>query len=529
MEIIQSLSPDPSLWRIVLISPRKDRIIMHLEPLKREARCSVCGTLSQRIHSHYLGQPWDLVWSGWPIQLYIVTRRFFCDCLDCPRIIFSEPFPKILKYYAHRTTRLQAALLEMAHIGSAEGAARLAKTLGYVTCGESLRQLQRQELMLFPEPRVIGLDEFALYKTPQISYGTIIVDMARHRPIDVLSGDQTELVAAWLNRHPGIEIITRDRDQAYIAAASAAVPGAMQVADRYHLVENVIETLKKFFQSGSWQMPSAEPAQVSVTELPNVKSTSSPRIPQLTTNKLAKWEAVKKGKAAGQSIATIACELGLDRRTVRKYLALNRPPVYHPPLHLNKVTTPFLSYLRKRWEEGCHDGRRLYEEIVKLGYRGKQRRVYKAVEPWRQGKRTALPQPPPPLLRWLLRSQDKLEAEEKENLEKILLLNPSLAKGYHLKENFREIFRQRDVNGFTEWLKTVSNCGLQFFTGIAGSIQRDIEAVKNALILPWSNAQCEGQICRLKLIKRAGYGRAKPDLLRQRVLHRITPIPQLRC
>jgi transposase len=206
MDIIQSLCPDPDLWRIVLVSPRSDRIILHLAPLTREAHCPVCDTLSQRIHSHYSRQPWDLVWNNWSVQLYIIARRFFCDCPDCPRIIFSELFPKTLKYFAHRTERLQAVLLEMAHTGSAEGAARMARILGYVTCGESLRQLQRRETLISPDPRVIGLDEFALYKDPQKSYGTIIVDEERHRPIAILDSDQAEPVARWLSLHPGIEI-----------------------------------------------------------------------------------------------------------------------------------------------------------------------------------------------------------------------------------------------------------------------------------------------------------------------------------
>ena len=93
--------------------------------------------------------------------------------------------------------------------------------------------------------------------------------------------------------------------------------------------------------------------------------------------------------------------------------------------------------------------------------------------------------------------------------------------GYHLKERFLEIINQGDVNGLFCWLKEAANSGLKAFQGMAGGIQRDIDAVINALVLPWSNGQCEGQICRVKLIKRAGYGRAKLDLLRQRVLHQV--------
>ena len=539
MDILQSLCPDPSLWRVVLISPRQDRIVIHLEPLKREACCPICGTLSRRIHSHYLRQPWDLAWSSWPVQLFVRARRFFCDCPDCPRIIFSEPFPQTLKYYGHRTRRLQKVLLEMAHTGSAEGAARLARTLGYVTCGESLRQLQRQEIISCPEPRVIGLDEFALYRAPQLLYGTIIVDLARQRPVEVLSSDQSELVAAWLSRHPGIEVITRDRDLAYMAAASAAAPGAAQIADRFHLVENSLEALKTFFKSRFWKLaPDPDPGQSSASAASSGGESPSPPPPrQPTPGKLAQWEAVKRKWSAGQNLTSIALDLGMDRKTVRKYLSSEAPPVSPAgPAQYTKIT-PFLSHLRKRWEEGCHNARQLYPEIQQAGYRGKERTLYYALQAWRQGKgqkRDKPPPPasspdPPPLSRWLLKSAAKLKAEEKARLEAVLQLNPLLAAGYHLKEQFQKMIRDRDVTGLDVWLQNALISGIKPFQGMVNSIRQDLEAVKNALRFPWSNAQCEGQICRLKLIKRAGYGRAKPDLLRQRVLHRYTPVAPLRC
>jgi transposase len=258
---IESLCPDPSLWRIVLISPRPDRIVIHLEPRRREAHCHLCGALSQRIHSHYFRRPWDLNWGRWPVQLYVVARRFFCDCPDCPCRIFAEPFPDILKYYSRQTSRLQTALLEMAHSGSAEGASRLAKVLGYVTSGDSLLKLQRREKMEIQEPRVVGIDEFSLRRSPEIIYGTIIVDEERHLPIAVLDTDQMKPVAEWLKCHSGIEIITRDRDQSYANAAKYAAPQAIQVADRFHLSQNVSEALKVFFKAHTWKLPAPDSAQ----------------------------------------------------------------------------------------------------------------------------------------------------------------------------------------------------------------------------------------------------------------------------
>ncbi len=198
---IETLCPDTSIWQIVLISARSEIYVIHLEPLKKEARCPICGTLSQRIHSHYLRHPWDLPWSIRPVQLWITCRRFFCDSPDCSRQIFAEPFPQALKPYARQTTRLETVLLELAHLGSAEGAARLAKFLGFLTSGDTLIRLERQETFVPLEPRVIGVDEFALQKRPEMNYGTIIVDEERHLPIDILNSDQMEAIAALLLRY----------------------------------------------------------------------------------------------------------------------------------------------------------------------------------------------------------------------------------------------------------------------------------------------------------------------------------------
>jgi transposase len=525
----RALCPDNSIWQIVLISVRPEIYVIHLEPLKREARCPLCGTLSQRIHSHYPRHPWDLPWSSSPVQLWITCRRFFCDCPDCPRQIFAESFPKSLKPYARQTIRLQTLLLELAHLGSAEGAARLAKFLGFLTSGDSMIRLERRETCITIEPRVIGVDEFALQKKPEINYGTIIVDEERHSPIDILSSDQMEPVRDWLKNHPGIEIFTRDRDQSYAAAARSAIPEADQVTDRFHLIQNAGTALKTLYKAHTWKMPNFENNQFTVNGSPyksEVAFTQKTRHP--TAGKLTKWEAVKQRSAEGQSIHHIALELGIDRITVRRYISIDTAPVYTPGQYRGTKIGPFLSSLRIMCDSGCHDVKKLYQELNKAGYPGKEGMVRYVLKAWKNGAEFGKLSPPikspPPLSHWLLRSRDKLEDEEKTKLDNILELNPSLAIGYRLKERFQKIIREKDVPGLMAWLQEAATSGSKPFQGMVTSIRRDLVAVKNALTLPWSNAQCEGQICRLKLIKRAGYGRAKPDLLRKRVLHRLNPI-----
>jgi transposase len=206
---------------------------------------------------------------------------------------------------------------------------------------------------------------------------------------------------------------------------------------------------------------------------------------------------------------------------VRKYLKAQTPPVYQRHRPRPKKVTPYLDYLRRRWDEGCHNARQLYRELLSLGYSGSEGLVRGAVHPWRR-----LPRPPPqvraPPFRWLLLSPARrLGEDEQWRLRRILEANPLLALGHRPKERFLQIVREGYVGGLEPWLQEAEDSGLPTFQALAKGLRRDCQAVRAALILPWSTAQCEGQICRLKLIKRIGYGRAKPDLLRQRVLHRL--------
>jgi transposase len=120
----------------------------------------------------------------------------------------------------------------------------------------------------------------------------------------------------------------------------------------------------------------------------------------------------------------------------------------------------------------------------------------------------------------VLRPYNKLSDSQQRELQSFLKVNPALVKGHHLKESFQRLVTQRDVDALDGWIHEAAESGLKPFESFARGFVQDYEAIRRALIMPWSTAQCEGQICRVKLIKRQRYGRAKLDLLRQRVLHR---------
>lgn len=521
-----ALCPDPDVWQISWIALSPDRIIMHLEPVRRAVPCPLCGILSKRVHSHYRRRAWDLPWCKWPVQLIVYTRRFFCDTPECPRRIFAEPFPEILLPHARQTQRLRVTLLELAHASNAEMAARVAKLLGFCTSPDTLIRQQREESFSLSSPsQVLGIDEFALRRGS--TYATLIVDLERHRPIDVVEDRKAAPVAQWLTVHPETKVIARDRAEAYALAGRTGAPQAIQVADRFHLVHNVGDALRELAQSRRWraaEVPIHQDSPPARTALSSTTTGEETPERQPTSIRTQKWEAVHKLREEGQSMKRIARELHMNHRIVRKYLALDYPPVYGPRRPQATKLSNHLAYIQERWNQGCRSVQQLYDELVQHGYNGSRSRLYDVVHLWRPSPApSSAPSPKPPSLsHWLLlRPSQQLTSSEKEELEQVLQVNPPLALGYRLKESFHKLVANRNIAELDHWLEEAAHSDLPPFKTLARTFRQDYEAVKAALILPWSTAQCEGQNTRVKLIKRLGYGRAKTDLLRQRILHRF--------
>jgi transposase len=520
----EPLCPSPEVWRLGLIALLHDRILIHLEPLRESVPCPHCGTRSNRIHSRYWRRPWDLSWSSWLVQLVVHARKFFCDNAPCLRRIFTEPFPGVLGRYARRTHWLHKVLLELAFSSCAEAAARVSKLLGYITSPDTLIRYQRREQITTLMPQVLGVDEFALRRGS--TYGTILIDLERRQPVDILDGKQAEPLAQWLRDHPGVDILVRDRAEAYALAGHAGAPQALQVADRFHLARNVSDALTELLRSRQWITPAQETELAIHPEIHRAKSATilEMKEPKATPRKEALWEAVQQRKESGEYIRAMARELGICRRTVRKYLAAEHPPTYRKRSSRRTKLAPYLSYMHQRWQEGCPSARRLYSELVSRGYRGSESQVRATVRPWRT-KRSSAPRTNRPTTGfhwWVLRPNQHLGESSKQELADFLEANPALAKGYYLKESFQRILAEHDGGALDAWLRAATESELKPFEALAKSFRQDYAAIKLALTMPWSTGQCEGQICRVKLIKRLGYGRAKLDLLRQRVLHRFT-------
>jgi transposase len=233
----QLLPPDERLTFKTLVID-EPHLILVAAMMSPESICPDCRQPTDRIHSSYLRTLADLPWATTPIELRLTVRRFFCHTCTCARQTFTERLPTVAPLYARTTTRLATA---QAHTGLSLGGAAGARYLTHqgsaVSRNTLLRRVRTLALPEGPEPQVVGIDDWSWRKGHR--YGTIVVDLERGCPIDLLEDRAAETVAAWLQSHPAVEVVARDRAEAYGAGIRQGAPDATQVADRFHLLKNL--------------------------------------------------------------------------------------------------------------------------------------------------------------------------------------------------------------------------------------------------------------------------------------------------
>jgi hypothetical protein len=419
-----------------------------------------------------------------------------------------------------------------------------------------LRLIRRLPLPEPEPPRVVGVDDWALRKGH--TYGTIVVDLDRRRVLDLLPDRTAETLADWLRRQPQIAVVARDRSTEYARGIGLGAPGATQVADRWHVLVNLRQAVERWLAG----------AQARLRRLPPGPSMPADTQPARRTKAFARtraeraarvgrrerwvalYEEVRRRHAAGEALQAISRAMNLAVGTVRKYASAESFPVPEGRPLRRSILDPYLAHLQARLAEGCENALALWRELRAAGFPGTAKQVQRWVAEHRTAPAPSTPHqwrtkapahtpmsaphscapalPSPSQLAWLLVQPPSALSGPDAALVARVEQDPTAARVAGLARRLTALVRGCGVNpkvdpeaarmALNAWLADARTSGIRALETFAAGLEQDGAAIRAALVRPWSSGQAEGQITRLKLIKRQMYGRASFDLLRRRVL-----------
>jgi transposase len=486
----------------------------------RQAGCRGCAMPSVRVHSRYRRMLADVPVGGRPTRIVLWVRRFFCANAVCEVQTFVEQVPSLTR----RWSRVSEGLREMvAAVGLAlagRAGARLAVVLGMPVSRHRLLRLVRA----LPDPAagkvaVLGVDDFAVRRGHH--YGTVLIDCEARRVVDLLPGRDAGPLTKWLQQHPAPQIICRDRASAYADAARIGAPQAVQVADRFHLWQNLAAAVERCAArhrsclnepSGPTEGPADQPGLPAAAEHTGA----------MAERRRAHHALVHELLGQGAGFRQIARHLGWTHQTVSRYAhAATWQEMLVGQKARPSLVDPFKPYLIQRINEGCLSAATLHREIRAQSFAGSYAIIRKFVEHYRS-KPDLTPVRRPPSVRqvtgWICRRPDDLADRDTEQLQAIFERCPELHAADELVRSFADMLTRLRGQRLGAWITAAEAADLPGITKFATGLTADLDAVTAGLTLPFSSGPVEGNVNRIKMLKRQMYGRANFDLLRKRVL-----------
>jgi transposase len=528
--------------KIERISVGEEQVWVSARSIQSESPCPVCGVMSRSIHSHYERTLQDLAWGSYSVRIGLKARRFRCGQAGCKREVFTERYVDWVVAYARRINRLSELLSQLGILVGSSTASEISKLVSVeASPSTTLRQVKNREvpkiaIQAASTLSAIGVDDFAFKRRK--SYGTVIVNLETKKAIELLPDRTSESLAKWLKDHPNINVISRDRSTEYAKGIAEGAPQAKQVLDRWHLLSNMGEVLERVLQHHQ-----AAIKQIAQTfgVRPRKRTTKEEKQrEERRKERHERYQAIRELHQKGFKINQIMRKLGYSRTQVRQAISSDQLPERYGNHHKPSILAPFEPHLHKRWEEGIRNAHQLFREIKSQGFRGGTKQVHR----WAQERRevpfkhkqlepgVAKPNPDsstvprlsdmglaPSQLSWLMRKDhESLKDNEQLILKTLLDSAPELKTAQTLAHEFSRLFHSKKADEVEPWISCAIESGIAEFKSFAVALQRELDALKAAVALPWSNGPVEGWVNKIKFIKRQMYGRASFDLLRKRVL-----------
>ena len=518
----------------------------------------MCGTRSKPRHGSYVRSLQDLPAQGAPVLVRARVTRWLCRNDQCERRTFAERRADLAAPRARRTTRMAGIVRLFGHAAGGRPSERLLARLGMpVGHTTALRHVKREARGGPTTLRVAGIDDWAWKKG--MTYGTMIVDLERRQVVDVLADRTAESTAEWwLRGHPEVEMVSRDRAGLNADGARQRAPQARQIADRFHLLLDFREAVERQLCGLGPPVRRGQPSVADDDVGPMVGVTSGRcRVSEAERQSLtqqgrdadrqALFDRIRELYDADVTIKDIAQELGLGLRRVQRWVRLIELPTR--AVMAPKPCTPayYGTYLEGRWAEGVTAVKVLLAEITQRGYTGSHSHLARFLAPWRMAIPAITIMPAnsssPPKVEAAIRSgiatldpmtgrrissltaaalcvkpRGEMTSRQIVNVDLLKAASVEFSTMRGLAMRFAGLLRGSDTGKLDVWRHDARHCGIHAMRSFVRKLRQHIDAVRNAILEPWSNGQVEGQINRLKTLKRAMYGRASVELLRARMM-----------
>ena len=347
--------------------------------------CPECGTPSRQRHGWRCRRIEDFPAQGQAVWIELRVCRWRCLNSDCHRRTFSDCKAEVAPPYARRTSRQAQLLGHLAHAAGGTPAERLLRQLGIRVSDDTiLRQLLRAAQVVQPRARIIGIDDWSWRKSQ--NYGTIIIDLERRAVIDVLEDRDVVTCTDWLRRHPEVEVISRDRCGLYAQAARQGAPQAEQVADRFHIVQNLRMAIEE-----QMNLHGRATGRALLSDADNISTASNLLKSRLAHRKSREeiYETIRALRQQGLTCSEIGRRTGFPRRSVAKWLQFETPPDRKRAVLKRSSAWYFEEYLKQSWANGIRRGNVLFSMIQERGYEGSPSNLQRLLAGWHRAEKQA--------------------------------------------------------------------------------------------------------------------------------------------
>jgi transposase len=486
-------------------------INIELESKNYFQECPSCNKISYSIHSKYYRIANDLTLIGKKLVLTIHVNKFKCENQACHTKIFCQRMRGFLEKNQQKTERLLDYLKTVAFTNTGEGGARICQNSNIQVSGDTLIRLVKGWNPSDKKPTKIGVDDWAYKKSH--TYGTLIVDLETHCPVDVLKGSDSDTLKKWLEENPQVEIVSRDRGTSYASAAN----GLIQIADRFHIMQNFLDNVKSIVVKNlpNRILIKEEYMPKSTEDEENHQERTSPNL-ELRKENAAKAQSLKK---LGWKYKQIANEIGVSIRTVSRILLLDVKKMFIKSRGAKPALDNYKDIIQKQLNNGCINNSKIYRILKLEGYNGCNTSVNNYILKMKDGNSKEL------IKKIYISSNDiiyRIWAGKKFSEEELFILRTKWDQFDYLSEKvrkFRGLIKNKNLDKFDKFISEVEFDKKNIFYEFVQGLKKDIVAIRNALVYEYSNGVLEGSINKLKTIKRMMYGRARYELLRKKILY----------